>query len=159
MTITHMYDLRIEQLDDGTVRLEQSAGSLEGAAIVELHPCQLRLLAEQAGLLEQSPIPGHLDTDADTGEMHHLQVAHDDDGTVHLYQTQLRGMGGSDEHVILHPTQAAWLGARLLAIARSAKPHSSPLGASLMPPEGECPVSAAKRDSGPSDLFDEGATR
>lgn len=53
----HMYDLRIEPLPGGGLRLEQEAGSLEGAVVIDLHPAQIRLLAERAGLLATSTSP------------------------------------------------------------------------------------------------------
>lgn len=53
--IEHMYDLGIEILDGGTVRIEQEAGSLEGAVVIDLHPAQVRLIAERAGLLAPAP--------------------------------------------------------------------------------------------------------
>lgn len=46
----HMHDLGIEALPGGVIRLEQSAGSQDGAVFIDLHPCQLRLIAERAGL-------------------------------------------------------------------------------------------------------------
>lgn len=147
MTTGQMYDLAFTQLDDGTIRLEQRDYCGE-SAIIDLHPYQLQHVAERAGLLPPSlPMP---DVGEDNDEMHHLHVVGDDDGTVHLYQTQLFGMGGSDEHVILHPTQAVWLGARLLALCH-AKPVSSPLAASSAPGEGACPSSMTQCDSRPSD--------
>lgn len=46
-----MFDLSIEFLLDGGIRLQQSAGSLEEPAVIDLHTCQIRLIAEQAGIL------------------------------------------------------------------------------------------------------------
>lgn len=55
MTTTEkMLDLGIEFLEVGIIRLEQSSGCGE-TVLIDLHPCQLRLLAERAGLLE--PVP------------------------------------------------------------------------------------------------------
>ena len=51
-----MYDLNVEQLDDGTIRLEQKDYCGESYTI-DLHPCQLRHIAERTGLLSPSPIP------------------------------------------------------------------------------------------------------
>ncbi len=49
-------DLEFAILGDGIFRLEQSAGAGE-TAIVDLHPAQMRLLAERAGLLPPAPRP------------------------------------------------------------------------------------------------------
>ncbi len=49
-----MYDLGIELRDDGSIDLEQDAGCGE-VSRVDLHPCQIRLLAELAGLLTPDP--------------------------------------------------------------------------------------------------------
>lgn len=52
--------------------------------------------------------------------MFHLEIVCDeDDATINLYQTQTQGSGGSDEHIVLHPLQACWLGRRLLAMVRN----------------------------------------
>ncbi len=48
------HDLSFEQLDDGTIRLEQKDYCGE-SYIIDLHPSQLRHIAERAGL--QSPAP------------------------------------------------------------------------------------------------------
>ncbi len=55
----HMYDLGFEFNDDGNVSLEQDSGCGEVSRI-DLHPCQIRLLAERAGLLA-APDPKLLD--------------------------------------------------------------------------------------------------
>ena len=55
-----MFDLKISPLTDGGFELEQSAGGLEEPDRIMLHPCQVRLLAECAGLLPQ-PDPTLLD--------------------------------------------------------------------------------------------------
>lgn len=61
----HMYDVGFEFLENGTARLEQTAGSLEGATYIDLHPVQVRLLAERMGLLEPSlQVPEPLVTEA-----------------------------------------------------------------------------------------------
>jgi len=52
-----MFDLNVEQLADGTVRLQQNDYAGE-AATIDLHPCQLRHIAERAGLLT----PGNCST-------------------------------------------------------------------------------------------------
>lgn len=128
MPMEKMLDLAFEIYGNGTIALEQVAGSLEGPAYIDLHPMQLRMLAERAGLLEPVPLPTAAPYLIDGGnEFQHLQIEQDEDGTVNLYQTQIHGMGGSDEHLILHPTQAAWLGARLLALSSIAMSPSEPL--------------------------------
>lgn len=50
-----MYDLSISTGEGGLIRLEQVAGSLEGPSIVELHPIQVRLIAEHACLTDNTP--------------------------------------------------------------------------------------------------------
>lgn len=49
------YDLSFDQLDDGTIRLEQKDYSGE-SYVIDLHPCQLRQVAERAGLLSSAPV-------------------------------------------------------------------------------------------------------
>lgn len=49
------YDLSFEQLDDGTIRLEQKDYCGESYT-VDMHPCQLRHVAERAGLLTSAPV-------------------------------------------------------------------------------------------------------
>jgi hypothetical protein len=46
--IERMYDLKIEAMPDGLTRLEQDSGG--ETVIIDLHPVQIRLLAERAGL-------------------------------------------------------------------------------------------------------------
>lgn len=114
MMTEHMYDVGVEFLEDGNARIEQSAGSLEGATYIDLHPVQVRLLAERMGLLNTQPLPLGLPVAFEgNGNFHHLEIERDEDGTVHLFQTQIQGMGGSDEHVMLHLLQAAWLASQL----------------------------------------------
>lgn len=136
MSMEKMYDLAFS-IDDQNIRLEQDSGIGE-VHVIDLHPVQLRLLAERAGLLEPIPLiqryPFIIDGE---DEMQHLQIDCDEDGTFHLYQTQIRGMGGSDEHLILHPTQAAWLGARLLSLAYPSKTFDRPAEASSDNPQGQ----------------------
>lgn len=59
--------------------------------------------------------------DGDCDAMDHLEVSIEDDGTVILDQTRVRGMGGSDEQIQLHPMQAAWLVAKLQSILGQAQ--------------------------------------
>ncbi len=161
MATEQMHDLAFELLDDGTIRLEQRDYCGE-SYVIDLHPRQLMHVAERVGLLPAPPMRDHLIADNDVGdEMHHLAVEMDDDGAIHLYQTQISGIGDSDEHVILHPAQAAWLGARLLFLTRPVKPLSGPSGATSPPSDDGCLSSTTGRAGGPSerDLFDEGATK
>lgn len=51
----HMHDLSIE-LNDGLWRLQQSDG-MDEHSIIDLHPVQIRLLAEHAGLLAAPSMP------------------------------------------------------------------------------------------------------
>lgn len=48
------HDLSFEQLDDGTIRLKQKDYCGESYT-VDMHPCQLRHIAERAGLLSTAP--------------------------------------------------------------------------------------------------------
>lgn len=59
MTDQRMFDLVISELADGGFHLEQQTG-LDEADAIELHPIQIRLLAEMAGLLP-APDPSLLD--------------------------------------------------------------------------------------------------
>jgi len=54
--IDHMFALRISELADGGFELRQQGGSLEEPSRIVLHPVQVRLLAERAGLI-QRPAP------------------------------------------------------------------------------------------------------
>ena len=171
-----MFDLTYAQDADGTIRLEQRDYCGE-SSIIDLHPAQLRHIAESAGLLVPAA-PGNCSTlerrfrivagqlaefalddvyrteilercadglyyltkldavvtladefltdlgitgqnqsipaDGGCDEMPNLRIERDDDGTIYLCQTQLSGMGGSDEEIELHPVQARWLAAQLL---------------------------------------------
>jgi hypothetical protein len=49
------YDLNFKQLCDGTIRLEQKDYCGE-PCIIDLHPCQLRHIAERTGLLSPAPV-------------------------------------------------------------------------------------------------------
>lgn len=60
ITDEHMHDLHIRALPGGAFELEQQAGSLEEPAAIHLHPAQVRLLAERAGLLPR-PDPKLID--------------------------------------------------------------------------------------------------
>lgn len=122
-----IYDLAFE-IEGENIRLEQDAGIGE-IHVIDLHMIHLRLLAERAGLLPRL-LPPVLPCLAECNdEMHHLQIEQDDDGTIHLYQTQISGMCGSDEHLMLHAAQAAWLGARLLSLGQfgTEKAEDTPL--------------------------------
>ena len=49
------YDLNFEQLDDGTIRLEQKDYCGE-TYLIDLHPSQVRHIAERVGLLTPAPV-------------------------------------------------------------------------------------------------------
>lgn len=59
MTDERMFDLTIKALENGGFELWQQTGPDE-ADVIHLHPCQIRLLAERAGLLS-APDPGLID--------------------------------------------------------------------------------------------------
>jgi hypothetical protein len=59
MTDEHMADLTIKPLVDGGFELWQQSG-IDEAGVIQLHPAQIRLLAERAGLLP-APDPKLLD--------------------------------------------------------------------------------------------------
>jgi hypothetical protein len=116
-----MLDLVVSQLDDGEILLEQMDCAGERSAVC-LYPIQLRQVAEAVGLASPS-VPAGWANQVDVGPdwMDNLDVTRDDDdGTVTISQTQISGMGGSDNRLTLHPIQAAWLGARLLAMPNDA---------------------------------------
>ena len=53
-----MHEINFEQLDDGTIFLQQCDYDLR-SQIINLHPCQIRYIAERAGLLEPTtPMAG-----------------------------------------------------------------------------------------------------
>lgn len=54
MSIDTMHDLAITDLADGAIELCQFGGGIEEPDTIRLHPCQVRLLAEHAGLLPQA---------------------------------------------------------------------------------------------------------
>lgn len=51
-----LFDLSFEQLENGTIRLEQKDYCGE-SYVIDLHPCQLRHIAERTGLLSPAPVP------------------------------------------------------------------------------------------------------
>lgn len=55
MSAERMPDLVFEFLEDGTLRLEQDSGCGE-TVLVDLHPAQLRVLCERAGLVKPIPV-------------------------------------------------------------------------------------------------------
>lgn len=118
------FDLNATTIGNGVIRLTQPNG-MDDPSVIDLHPAQLRHLAEAAGVIASLAVPHPLDGDDDT-ELHQLQVVRDDDGTVTLYQTRIQGMGVTDAFVVLHPAQARWLGAHLLALSMTAKPAAPP---------------------------------
>lgn len=66
-----MFNLQFEFLDDGSVDLEQ--GHLE-PAVINLHPAQLRLLCERAGLLKPQPV--NLAEHLTAGHIRRLRALH-----------------------------------------------------------------------------------
>lgn len=110
--VFEQYHLTVERDgDEFLLRQIDHSGNDEGVA---LHISQIRHLAEVAGLL---PAPRRLPTltipVAEGDAMHSLDVESDSDGMIWLEQTRLSGMGGTDAAIELHPSQAAWLAARL----------------------------------------------
>jgi hypothetical protein len=199
------YDLSSEQLADGTIRLDQKDYCGE-SCVIDLHPAQLRHIAERVGLLtpatlgkcsiqerrfrivadqlaefaldddfrtdllkrcgyglyylakldavvtladefltdigiigQTQSIPAEVGSD----EMPSLEVVYDDDGTIYLNQTRVEGMGGSDETIELHPVQAAWLGARLLALTSNEKSPAISVTSRATPKRGRPPTGEA----------------
>lgn len=59
MTEDRMFDLTIKPLEDSGIELWQQNG-IDEADVIQLHPCQVRLLAERAGFLP-APDPKLLD--------------------------------------------------------------------------------------------------
>lgn len=51
-----MFDLSFDRMTDGTIRLYQSDYAGESASI-DMHPAQLRLIAERVGLLTPANVP------------------------------------------------------------------------------------------------------
>lgn len=110
--VFEQYHVTVERDGDAFIlRQVDHSGNEEGVA---LHLSQIRYLAEVAGLLPASPVPAmSAMPEADGGgEMHSLSVeVHG--GSIWIEQTRLSGMGGTDAAIELHPSQAAWLAARL----------------------------------------------
>ncbi len=57
MTTAKMHDLTFRKLEDGTIQLEQQWG-IDDPVTIEVHPSQLRHVAEAVGLLEPAKPPG-----------------------------------------------------------------------------------------------------
>lgn len=130
MPLTNIPDLAFE-IDGDLIRLRQDAGCGE-EHIVDLHPLHLRHLAEQAGLLAPSPLLGMSLGLADGPDgMDGLKVQQDEDGTIVVSQACVRGMGGSDEAVVLHPLQAAWLAAKLATLVGSSEKSDAAIPVTL----------------------------
>lgn len=55
--IETMLDLKVGNLPNGNLRIKQSGGEQD---VIELHPIQIRLLAERAGLLRHEPDAGRV---------------------------------------------------------------------------------------------------
>ncbi len=106
------YHLTVERHgDDFLLRQIDHSGNDEGVA---LHTSQIRYLAEVAGLLPAPLRPLTLGAPVANGDaMHSMDVETDSDGMIWIEQTRLSGMGGTDAAIELHPSQAAWLAARL----------------------------------------------
>lgn len=51
-----MFDMDMEQQDDGTIRLTQQCG-IDDPSVIDLHPAQVRLIAEQCGIFPASAWP------------------------------------------------------------------------------------------------------
>lgn len=123
-----MYDLAWE-IDGDTITLEQDGGC-EGAIRIDLHISQLRLLAERTGLQPVASAPQQHAASAEDGDaMHSLQVETDSDGMIWVEQTRLSGMGGTDAAIELHPSQAAWLAAKLLKTIGQGETHEAEVAA------------------------------
>lgn len=118
-----MYDLEFEQLDDGTIRLEQKDYSGD-SCIVDLHPCQLRYIAESAGLLPARAVQVLTPAPAAEGQAMHSMSVEVVGDSIWIEQTRLRDMGGTDAAIELHPVQAAWLVVRLQQIVRFGEAHA-----------------------------------
>lgn len=52
--MNQFFDLSFEQLPDGAIRLKQADG-IDEASVIDLHPWQLRAVAEHFGLVHQAP--------------------------------------------------------------------------------------------------------
>lgn len=110
--VFEQYHLTVER-DGDDFLLRQIDHSGNDDAVV-LHISQIRYLAEIAGLLPAPRQPSMLEVPVANGEaMHSLDVESDSDGMIWIEQTRLGGMGGTDAAIELHPSQAAWLTARL----------------------------------------------
>lgn len=106
------YHLTVER--DGDEFLLRQIDHSGNADAVVLHISQIRYLAEVACLLPAPRQPSTLEVPVANGEaMHSLDVESDSDGMIWIEQTRLSGMGGTDAAIELHPSQAAWLAARL----------------------------------------------
>lgn len=119
------------EIDGDLVRIEQSAGCGEVAS-VDLHRLHVAHLAGLLGLIPPASHP--VAPKALTGgpeSMDSLEVSTDDDGTIWLSQTRVRGMGGSDESIALHPSQAAWLAEQLGASASALASPNGPQARAL----------------------------
>lgn len=110
--VFEQYHLTVERDgDDFLLRQIDHSGNDEGVA---LHTSQIRYLAEVAGLLPAPLRPSTIEAPVANDEaMHSLGVESDSDGMLWIEQTRLSGKGGTDAAIELHPSQAAWLAARL----------------------------------------------
>lgn len=109
------YDLSAVQFDDGTVQLVQKDCGEE--YVIAAHPMQLAYYAHK---YNRAPVPAPqpiATADDVPDEMHSLSISREPGELIAIEQTIVQGMGGSDERILIHPTQAAWLAARLLELA------------------------------------------
>lgn len=115
MALTKIYGMAYE-VDGDQITIEQDVGCGETSAVY-LNRIHLELLAQEAGVSISPEMRMDPPTHVVGGDsMQQLEVEVDEDGTIHLLQTRLRGMGGSDEQIDLHPMQAAWLAQKLQSI-------------------------------------------
>ncbi len=81
---------------------------------VLLHSSQIRHLAEVAGLLPARAAPTLFAMpEADDGDEMHSMRVEVIEGRIWIEQTRVSDRGGTDAGIEVHPSQAAWLAARL----------------------------------------------
>lgn len=95
-----MLDLKISPLENGGLELSQQTG-LDEADLIQLHPCQIRYLAEQAGLLP-IPDPKLLDrlSARHVARIHALRCRLDD--LNNIYRDEIIDRCGSGIEISLH---------------------------------------------------------
>lgn len=114
------YDLRAEQFDDGTIQLTQMDCGEEYC--INAHPVQLAYFAQKYCKGPAPALPTITPSTDAPNEMHSLSVTHEPGELIAIEQTVVRGMGGSDDCILVHPSQVPWLVTRLLELA-SAPPN------------------------------------